>query len=190
MNKITRFVALLFVCGLMTFSAFSANGPKDPAGKGNGILGFGFGPGIPFYGGSGFGPAILVHYDHSIWKAGPGTISLGGQIGTSFFWNDYNHKDVNYKEAWTNLGFVGRGAYHYGWEVPGLDTYAGFGMGTYVSLYTDNGDYTGKSASSIGFLPTAFFGGSYFFNDMLGVNAEFGYNFSFASIGLNFRIVR
>ena len=59
-----------------------------------------------------------------------------------------------------------------------------------MSLYTDNGDFNGKSASSIGFLPTAFFGGSYFFNDVVGVNAEFGYNFSFASIGMNFRIVR
>jgi len=50
----------------------------DPAGKGSGILGFGFGPGTPFCGGSGFGPAMYVHYDHSIWQAGPGTISLGG----------------------------------------------------------------------------------------------------------------
>jgi len=34
---------------------------------------------LPFTEASGFGPAILVHYDHSIWKARPGTISLGGQ---------------------------------------------------------------------------------------------------------------
>ena len=181
---------LLLLSGFISVSGYCGNGPKDPAGKGKGILGFGFGPGIEFYGGTGFGPAVLVHYDHSIWKAGPGTISLGGQIGTSWFWDNYDHKGVNYKEAWTNLGFVARGAYHYGWDVPGLDTYAGFGFGTRISLYTDDGNFTGKKASNIGFLPTAFFGGSWFFNDLLGVNAEFGYNFSFASAGLNFRIVR
>ena len=42
----------------------------------------------------------------------------------------------------------------------------------------------------VDFLPTAFFGGSYFFNDVIGVNAEFGYKFAYASIGLNFRIVK
>jgi len=47
------FLAFMFSI-LMASSAFSANGPTDPAGKGKGILGFSFGPGIPFYGGSGF----------------------------------------------------------------------------------------------------------------------------------------
>lgn len=175
---------------LLSLHGFAGNGPNNPAGKGKGIIGFGFGPGIGFYGGSGFGPAVVVYYDHSIWKAGPGTISLGGQVGTSFFWDSYSHKDVKYDQAWTNLGFVARGAYHYGWEVPGLDTYAGFGLGTRVSFYSDDGGFIGKKASSIGFLPTAFFGGSWFFNDLLGVNAEFGYDFAFASVGLNFRIVK
>jgi hypothetical protein len=43
---------------------------------------------------------------------GTGTISLEGQIGTSLFWNDYTHQGIDYKEAWTNLGFLARGAYH------------------------------------------------------------------------------
>jgi hypothetical protein len=174
----------------LSVPSFSANGPKDPAGKGTGILGFGFGPGIGYYGGYGFGPAILVHYDHSIWQAGPGTISLGGQIGTSFFWDNYYHDDVDYNEAWINLGFIFRGAYHYGWNVPGLDTYAGFGAGTRFSIYSDDGKTTGKEDTNIGFLPTMFFGGSYYFNDMLGLNAECGYNFAYISFGLNFRMVK
>jgi hypothetical protein len=186
-NRIIIILFLTFMAGF-SIQSFSGNGPGDPAGKGNGILGFGFGPGIPYYGGNGFGPAMLVHYDHGIWQAGPGTISLGGQIGTSFFWYNYAHKEVHYKESWTNLGFVFRGAYHYGWKVPGLDTYAGFGAGTIFSMYNDDGNNPGKNPSHIGFLPTCFFGGSYFFNDHVGLNAELGYNFSFASFGLNFRI--
>ena len=190
MKRIVSLVISLILFGFISVSSYSANGPTDPAGKGKGILGFGFGPGIGYYGGTGFGPAILVHYDHSIWKVGPGTISLGGQVGTSFFWEGYNYDGKDYSQAWTNIGFVARGAYHYGWDVPGLDTYAGFGFGTRVSLYSDDGDYKGKKTSNVGFLPTAFFGGSWYFNDLLGVNAEFGYNFAFVSVGLNFRIVK
>jgi hypothetical protein len=191
MKTVLKTILLFAFMAGFSGSSFSGNGPVDPAGPGNGILGFGFGPGIPLYGGSGFGPAILVHYDHNIWQAGPGTVSLGGQIGTSFFTHHYVHQEVNYKYSWTNLGIVFRAAYHYGWKVPGLDTYAGFGAGTYYSMYNDGGySDSGKGSSQIGFLPTAFFGGSYFFNDVVGVNAELGYNFAYASIGLNFRLTK
>jgi hypothetical protein len=187
-----RIVIIFFFAVMAGFpcQSFSGNGPKDPAGQGSGVFGFGFGPGIPFYGGSGFGPAIVVHYDHSIWRVGPGSISLGGQIGTSFFWNNYSHADLQYKYRWTNLGFVFRGAYHYGWKVPGLDTYAGFGTGTWFSMYNNGGYDEGKKPSQVGFLPTAFIGGSYFFNDLIGLNAEFGFNFAYATIGLNFRLAK
>jgi hypothetical protein len=190
MKTIANLTVTLIFSTVMTYTAFSATRPTDPAGAGNGILGFGFGPGIGYYGGTGFGPAVLVHYDHSIWKAGPGVISLGGQIGTSFFGEDYSHQGIDYWYSWTNMGFVFRGAYHYGWKVPGLDTYAGFGAGTWFSMYNDDGFDSGKDSFHAGFLPTAFFGGSYFFNNVIGVNTEFGYNFAFASIGLNFRIVK
>jgi hypothetical protein len=187
----TNITIILFLALMAGFSlkSFSGDGPVDPAGRGSGILGFGFGPGIPYNGGSGFGPAILVHYDHSIWQAGPGTVSLGGQIGTSFFWHNYSHKEVSYKYTWTNLGFVFRGAYHYGWKVPGLDTYGGFGAGTWFSMYNDGGYESGKQ-SHAGFLPTVFFGGSYFFNDVVGLNTEFGYNFAYVSIGLSIRLTK
>jgi hypothetical protein len=188
-NRIFIILIFTLITGFSVRSA-AGNGPLDPAGRGSGILGFGFGPGIPYYGGNGFGPAILVHYDHSIWQAGPGTISLGGQIGTSFFWHTYSHKEVQYNNTWTNIGFVFRGAYHYGWKVAGLDTYAGFGVGTLFSMYNDGGYYDDKKPSQVGFLPTAFFGGSYFFSQQVGLNAEFGYNFAFMSIGLNFRLTK
>jgi len=190
MKKIGIIIFTVIYSTILTFSTIAANGPTDPAGAGKGILGFGFGPGIGYNGETGFGPAILVHYDHSIWEAGPGVISLGGQIGTSFFGEDFSHEGYDYKYSWVNMGFVFRGAYHYGWKVPGLDTYAGFGMGTWFSLFNEDGFDSNKKSSQVGFLPTAFFGGSYFFNDVIGVNTEFGYNFAFASIGLNFRIVR
>jgi hypothetical protein len=188
-NRIILIILLAFTAVVSDYT-YGGNGPLDPGGKGSGILGFGFGPGIPYYGGSGFGPAFLVHYDHSIWQAGPGAISLGGQIGTSFFWHDYAHHDDYYKNSWTNLGFVFRGAYHYGWKVPGLDTYAGFGAGTLFSMFNDGGYDYGKDSFHAQFLPTCFFGASYFFNDMVGLNSEVGYNFAYISIGLNFKLTK
>ncbi|MFZ4520936.1 MAG: hypothetical protein ACOYNC_04490 [Bacteroidales bacterium] len=186
--KNLKIAILLVLMAGFSVQGFSGNGPLDPAGKGNGILGFGFGPAIPFYGSNGSGPAFIIRYDHGIWRAGPGTISLGGQIGTSFFWHHYWHKDVQYTEHWTNLGFVFRAAYHYGWKVPGLDTYAGFGGGTVFSMYNDGGYYPETKPSHVGYLPSVFFGGTYFFSPVVGINAEFGYNFAYAAIGLNFRI--
>ncbi len=190
MKKLFR-ISLVVVCfTIWALPSYSEKGPVDPAGRGAGILGFGFGPGTGFYGGSGFGPAILVHYDHSIWQAGPGTISLGGQIGSSFFWHTYPYDGYDYHYSWVNMGFVFRGAYHYGWKVPGLDTYAGFGAGTYFSMYDNDGYKNGKDSFHAGFLPTFFFGGSYYFNDLIGINAETGYNFAWFSVGLNFRLIK
>lgn len=178
-------VRVILFAALIVFSSvslFAQDGPKDPSGPGNGILGVGIGPGMGYYGG-GVGPAFVVHYDHGIWQVGPGTISLGGQFGTSFAWNSGN-------EFWTNTGFVGRAAYHYGWDVPGLDTYAGFGAGTVINFYSTDNVNSNKSTTHVGFLPTFFFGGSYYFNDIVGLNAEMGYNFTFFSFGVNFRIIR
>ena len=190
MIKPASFLLSLALAGIFSVSAFSANGPDDPAGRGNGILGVSIGPGVPFYGGNGFGPAFVIHYDHGIWQAGPGTISLGGFFGTSLFWDTYSAPGIDYNQSWTNLGFNGRAAYHYGWKVPGLDTYAGFGIGARISIYNNEGWSNGKSSSSVGALPTFFFGSSYFFNEIFGVNGEMGYNFTYAQIGVNFRIIR
>jgi hypothetical protein len=190
MKTIGNFISILALVAGFTFSSYAEKGPVDPAGPGNGIIGFDIGPGIHWYDANGFGPALMIHYDHSIWQAGPGTISLGGQMGFSYFSDKYIYNDANYYYHWMNMGFVFRGAYHYGWKVQGLDTYAGFGMGTWVSFFDDTGNLNGKAATSIGFLPTFFFGASYFFNPVVGVNAETGYNFSFFAVGMNFRMVR
>lgn len=189
-----RVVVLFTAIGLILMTSMytvAQKGPKpvDPMGKGNGVLGFVMGAGVPYYGVGGFGPAFIAKYDHSIWQAGPGTVSLGGMIGTSYFWDTYNNPSYNYDETCVNMGIVFRAAYHYGWNVPGLDTYAGFGAGTRFSFYSDDwDDDNGKSSTNVGFLPTVFFGTSYFFNDLVGVNGEVGHNFTYAHIGVVLKI--
>ena len=63
-------------------------------------------------------------------------------------------------------------------------------MGAVVSLYNDDGWDNGKNSSHVGVLPTFFFGTSYFFNDVVGINGELGYNFTYAQVGVNFRFGR
>lgn len=74
--------------------------------------------------------------------------------------------------------------------MPGLDTYAGFGAGTLFSMYNDDGYDSGRKSSNVSYLPTAFLGVSYFFSDRVGLNSEFGYNFAYITIGLNFKITK
>lgn len=186
MKKLIKMFCVLALVAGFSVPSFSANGPVDPARPGTGIIGFGFGPGVPYWGSNGVGPAFLFHYDHSIWQAGPGVISLGGQIGTSFFTDNSSDWD----RSWTHTAFVFRGAYHYGWKVPGLDTYAGFGAGPRVSFYNGNHNGDDYNDTEFGFTPTSFLGGSYFFNHTFGVNAEMGFNLAYFSVGLNFRIVK
>ena len=188
-NLIISIFFLTLITGF-TVPSYSQTRTGDPGGLHSGVFRFGFGPGIPFYGSSGFGPAVLWSYDHNLWQAGPGTISLGGQIGTSFFSNYYTNESKQYAYKWVNLGFVFRGAYHYGWRVPGLDTYGGFGTGMVYTIFNNDGYDSGKKQGHVDFLPTAFLGVSYFFNNMVGINAEWGYDFAYASIGLSFRLTK
>ena len=190
MKTIIAFIILITLTALPATNAYSGNPGDDPAAKGSAIFRFGFGAGIPFYGSSGFGPAAIYNYDQNAWQAGPGTISLGGQIGSSFFHRDFAFEGHQYISKWSNVSVVFRSAWHYGWNVPGLDTYAGLGAGAMVTMYNNDGYDSGKKATHYVFLPVAFAGVSYFFNHVVGVNAECGYNFTYVSAGLTFRLTK
>ena len=84
--------------------------------------------------------------------------------------------------------FGARGAYHYGWDVKGLDTYAGLPLGIGFSAYSgdDNPGYHG-STPVFPYLGV-FFGASYYFNKFIGINGEVGYNSTYANVGVIFRL--
>lgn len=132
----------------------------------------------------------MDNYDQNIWQAGPGTISLGGQIGVSFFSRDYTTDNHLYKNRWSNVAVIARGAYHYGWGLPGFDTYAGIGAGPLLCMFDNDGYDNGRKSSHLTILPAAFAGVTYFFNNIIGINAECGYNLAYASAGITFRITK
>jgi hypothetical protein len=122
------------------------------------LLNFGFGPGIHFYSGytAGFGPGFQVAFEKGMWQLGPGVLTLGAEVGMSYFsyTNTYYgyyigevfHPDVSYTYRWFSFIMAARCAYHYGWKIPGLDTYGGVAAGmrflSFSSTYSDTMDIT------------------------------------------------
>jgi hypothetical protein len=185
MKKISVFV-LSLISFLISQNAFSqskssANGGANPMQIGSLFVnvGVGFGAGYknPTYN-TPWGFKVAAEY--GMWQAGPGVITLGPEIGGTF-----SSQHVN-NDSYVSSTFVvaGRAAWHYGWDVPGLDTYGGFSAGIGFNHYT----YYGSDASNP--LPYfgAFAGASYFVTPGFGFNSEFGYDITNFQVGVVFKI--
>jgi len=195
MKKAQFIQVILIVLGIsassMTFAqshrsgSHGGNGPVTPVQLGDVIVNLGVGVGADYKGddyNTGFGTKIAV--EKALWQAGPGVITLGGEVGGSFSNGGYNGYD-DYHSS-TIVAAV-RAAWHYGWQVPGLDTYAGVsaGLGFHHYKYS-NPDY---SHSSVIPAPGAFVGASYFVTPNFGFNAEAGYDITSVQIGLVFKLM-
>lgn len=180
---------MLVAMGMMIFSSAYSQKSDNSFGQGSWIIGIGVGPGTHVFGnGYGFGPGFKVFFENGTWQLGPGVLSLGGDIGFSFFSYHWDYRATRYRESWVNFMFGARGAYHYGWDVKGLDTYAGIPLGIGFSAHTfDN--FVGYRGYSPVFPYLGFFvGSSYFFNEHIGINGELGYNVTYANLGVVFKL--
>jgi hypothetical protein len=186
-------VAIVFSGTLLTGSAYAQKGPMDPMSKGSWTLNIGIGPGIHYYSGysAGFGPGFQIAFEKGMWQLGPGVLTLGGEFGLSYFHYKWKEGKNPYSYTWTSIITAARSAYHYGWQVRGLDTYGGFAMGLRFLVFNanyDNQDIYGYSPAPVNFFPGFFVGASYFFNRAVGINGEFGYNTTYAQIGVIFKL--
>ena len=132
-----------------------------------------------------FGPALKGSFETGMWDLGPGVITLGGEATFSFFSHHYGD---NWNESWVNFIFGARGAYHYGWDVEGLDTYGGIPLGIGFCAHAWD-DHPGSQ----GYTPVypyvgIFFGATYFFNKSMGINGEIGFNSTYTNIGMVFKL--
>ena len=186
MRKLTLIAALIFFSGLFYSVSTYSMGPLDPVKLGSWVVTAGIGPGAQYFGnGVGFGPAIKGSFETGMWDLGPGVITLGGEATFSFFSQHYGE---GWHESWVNFIFGARAAFHYGWDVEGLDTYAGIPLGMgFCAHGWDNhpGNY--------GYTPVypyagIFFGATYFFTKSIGINGEVGYNSTFANVGVVFKL--
>jgi hypothetical protein len=134
--------------------------------------------------GTGFGGKVAI--ERGFWKLGPGVLTLGIEGGGSFSNGSGYNYDNGYKSS--IVIFAGRSAYHYGWNVPGLDTYAGLSAGvgfrSYNYINNTNKDTKHKVDPVIG----GFAGASYFFTPKFGVNAEVGNDITYIQGGVIFKL--
>ena len=202
MNALKKTLVTAFIFGLLLPGITSFAGGKglmDPMTKGAWFINFGFGPGTNWQGayGSGFLPAGQVAVEVGMWEVGPGVITLGGEVGGTFY--SFTGTDsrygpgTTYKYNYTELVIAARGAYHYGWNVQGLDTYGGVAAGPRFTIFSYQlpASYTGPvigQPTSVGYGGGVFMGASYFFTELLGVNAELGFNITYVQIGMVFKI--
>lgn len=147
------------------------------------VLNLGIGAGVDYQGHyyyQPFGTKMAVEW--GLWTAGPGTITLGPEIGGSFSNGGYYD---NYRVR--TLVVAGRSAWHYGWKVRGLDTYGGLslGMGFVHEEYVSDVDYVSNHTIVV---PGAFIGASYFLSRNFGLNAEAGYDITNVQLGIIFKL--
>ena len=184
---------------IILFGIFSSNdmvagkGPTDPMSVHSWTINLGIGPGIHYYSGytAGFGPGFQAAFETGMWQLGPGVLTLGAELGFSYFTYSYGEPKHSYKYSWFSVITAARCAYHYGWKVPGLDTYGGLATGIRFLSFTATYDYyyvNGYSPAAVNFFPGIYFGASYFFTPAFGVNGELGYNTMFAQIGVIFKL--
>ena len=121
--------------------------------------------------------------EYGIWKAGPGIISLGAELGGAFSTKgDYTDFKSN------TVVIAARSAWHYGWKVPNLDTYGGLstGVGFYHSKYK-RGQLNLTENETLP-LFAVFLGASYFLTPKLGVNIEVGNDINTFQAGFVFKL--
>ncbi|MFZ4520703.1 MAG: hypothetical protein ACOYNC_03300 [Bacteroidales bacterium] len=187
MNKLLKCRLLIVIVLGGLYGVSQAAGPLDPVRLGTWVINAGIGSGTHmFHNGDGVGPALKGSFEAGMWDLGPGVITLGGEATISFFNQHYGIN--NYNESWFNFIVGARGAYHYGWDVEGLDTYGGLPLGIGFCAHG-----AGSGPGIYGNTPVypyfgIFFGASYFFTKTLGVNGEVGYNSTYANIGMVFKL--
>lgn len=111
--------------------------------------------------GGGYNPGLLVSLDHGFWKAGPGTLSLGGVVGIAP--DDYTYIAVRTTYVPDIL------------NTSDYNVYAAFQLGFQSIVFSDL-----YAALNIG--------GRYYFTKNLGAFAEAGVDIPFLKIGVSYNL--
>ena len=167
--------------------------------KGTNFFNIGVGPSVNFYSFSSAGtPALKFSFDHGFKKIGPGTLTLGGMLGTFAKSNKgvtyLNLQNQNYSQHWIYLAAQFRVAYYYNFgdliKTPELNAYAGFGSGIRQRFYSYSGPagYNPAYEGGIDFQMSAFAGANYFVTKKIAFFTEFGYDISYFTAGVTFNL--
>lgn len=185
MNKLQKTLGLL----VLTVSApitLSAQGFA----AGDNVIGLGAGVGGVF----GFGPVVMLNYDHGMgFNAGPGVVGIGAYVSYKSYARTWNYYPYSYSYRNTAFTIAARGTYHWNsWhKVDKLDVYGGVMLGlSFRSDSRDDFNYSGYPYDSYkGVRPVGglLVGAHWYFTDSFGVFAELGSTDANISAGLAFK---
>lgn len=183
MKKITPLIILFCVTlASGSFAQSPVHDPNVPVSVGSATLSIGMGAGVNYrnyFSDRIFGAKMALEF--GAWHAGPGVMTLGGETGLSF-------------SAGNSGGFTfisaARSAWHYGWNVRGLDVYGGFSAGAGFLHSDDKVYHLDGNNYNDQFIPVfgAFAGASYFLTRRFGFNAEAGSDINHFQFGLIFKL--
>jgi hypothetical protein len=128
------------------------------------------------------GFAFKVALQRGMWELGPGVVALGletGMVFNSIVIDDPVNRN-SHTVRFTKFNIAPRAGWHFGWDVIGLDTYAGMAMGIGFLSQTD-------IDTKLRFHGSVYVGGSYFFNENFGVNLETGYGTTIVQLGVAYK---
>lgn len=182
-NLIPAILSVLLI-GTATVSNAQNKSLITPFSKGTVTANLGVGVGTNYNNSSNaFGTKAALEF--GIWKAGPGVVSLGAEVGGTFS----TKSDYAYRNDFRSRTIVvaGRSAWHYGWKVSRLDTYAGFSAGAGFR-HTDWNDNNHVVKDDVIPVFGGFAGASYFFTPSFGVNVEAGYDITSLQAGVIFKL--
>lgn len=180
-------IILFSIMGISTISNAQKSNVVSAFRKGTVTVNLGVGAGNDYKGdykyynsGNGFGTKVALEF--GIWQAGPGVVSLGIETGGTFS-NGGRYDDFRSR----TVIVAGRSAWHYGWKVSHLDTYAGVSAGAGFHHYDYN---NGNKVNYDDVFPVfgGFVGASYFFTPSFGVNVEAGYDITALQAGVIFKL--
>lgn len=193
MKKLS-FLPVLFILGICTTLSNTAQAQRKRGGGDDGAfgvgtttVGLGIGVGRSPWGGGlyggytydyGTGLGLKATIEHGFWQLGPGVLSLGLEAGGSFT----NARFTGYDYNGNIVIAAARAAYHYGFNLPNFDAYAGLSLGPGFRSY-----YDGDREHDLVVAPGAFVGAAYYFSPNFGVNVEAGYDITVIQGGIIFK---
>jgi len=92
--------------------------PAEPVQFGDVFINAGAGLGESYLGSYGTPSGFKAAVNWGVAEAGPGVITLGASFGASF---SHGQTSLSDQSSSNSLVFMIRDAWHYGWEIPGLD---------------------------------------------------------------------
>jgi len=184
--RLFYFVAFIAISSTSFGQHPQPHGPTTPVQLGTVTVNGGIGAGSYYAGDYYNAPfGLKVAVEDGLWQAGPGVVTLGGEIGGSFSSGGYAY-DHDYSSH--TIIVAARAAWHYGWQVRGLDTYGGVSAGLGFHHYQYYNDPNTYSHNSVLAVPGIFVGASYFVTPTFGFNAEAGHDITDIQIGVVFKI--